>query len=430
VPVSRGRKPKKSKKRPQRSGRTGSTARRVGTDAEFSKLAASPFRLPVDVLEGFLGQGRAPEWWEPSHERMIDASGGLLAAASPRALEQAVAELTGGELYAAVSEGRSGLRFDAWAMELTDRLVSRITDTADQGEWQGPWWLLQGLASIGSYGLGGWVEENAAKAAASLPIGWQAAQPPWLRSVTQIRATGDVRAMRDAYGTRFGVIAEFRYPGGSDPSWYLFDIDVSGFIILAGMAVFNEADQAAAAWRDAVGASAEGLTPTPLTAEVLTCLMYFDSEEQLIDGAEPRAVMDNWFRGPRRISDLLRTLDERGVELPPYRSLYHDIDFEPMAEAFTAWYSERHGRPLGNEVAEALASEWLEGMLPGTEDAVSPSRSSFYRGVIADWLDGPGKVETLAVFPEWVRWHGEQYGVPAHLLDIAVAAAQPDPQAT
>jgi len=29
--------------------------------------------------------------------------------------------------------------------------------------------------------------------------------------------------MQDAYGTRFGVIAEFCYPGGVDPSWYIFD---------------------------------------------------------------------------------------------------------------------------------------------------------------------------------------------------------------
>jgi hypothetical protein len=378
--VSRGRKPKKSKKRQQGVRRIGGTVRRVGTDAEFGKLSGSPFRTSVDVLESFLGQGREPEWWEPSHQRVIDASRGLLAAASPRALEQAVAELIGGELYAAVNEGRSGLRLDVWAMELTDRLVSRIADTAGQEDWQGVWWLLQGLASIGSYGLGGWAEEQARKAAVSLPAGWQASQPSWLESVTRIAATGDVRSMRDAYGTRFGVIAEFGYPGDSDPFWYLFDIDVSGSIV-------------------------------------------FESEEHEIDGAESRTIMDNWFRGPRRIADLLRTLDKRGMDLSAHRSLYLDVAVEPMADAFTAWYSERHGRPPGSEVAEALAAEWLEGMLPGTEHAVSPGRSSLYRKLISGWLDDPVTVQVLAVLPEWVRWHGEQSGVPAHLLDIAVAAA-------
>ncbi|HXL90069.1 MAG TPA: hypothetical protein VN969_14045 [Streptosporangiaceae bacterium] len=423
MPVSRGRKAKKSKKRPQRTV----VVRRAEPDAVFSKVSGSPLAELADVLESLLGQGDVPEWWGQSQERLIDASRGLLAATSPRTLEQAAAELIGGELYTAVTEGHSGLRFEVWANELTDRLVSRIRDTADNGDWQGPWWLLQGLASIGSDGLGGWAEEQAAKAAVSLPAGWQASQPAWLTSMTEIRATGDVRAMRDTYGTRFGVIAEFRYPEGTGPFWYLFDIDVSGFFVLAGAGVFDEADQAAEAWRDAVGISAEGLTPAPLTPDVLTCLTYFGSEERYTDGDESRMLLDNWFRAPRRISDLIRALAKRGVALPPYRSLHEDIDSGPMADEFTAWYSERHGRPLDDEVAEALASEWLEGIMPGTEHAVSPGRSAYYRRLVStDWLDDPVTAQVLAVLPEWVRWHGEQSGLPAHLLDIAVKAAQAD----
>jgi hypothetical protein len=343
MPVSRGRKPKKQKKRSQRTQPPVRRVASVGSewsrpaDAEFSRLSASPFRISADVLASFSGQGREPDWWEPSHERVIAASRGLLAAASPRALEQAVAELVGGELYAAMSEGRTGLRFDAWVMELTGRLVSRIADAVGRGAgqdgWQGPWRLLRGLAAIGSYGLGGWIEQEAAKAVGSLPSDWQASQPGWLVSVTEIEATGDVRAMRDAYGTRFGVIAEFRYPGGIDPAWYLFDIDASGFITLAGLGVFDDADHAAGAWQKAVGVSAEGLTPVPPTPEVLACLVYFESEEHLLEGTESRMQMDNWFRGPRRIGDLIRALSARGVELPAHRSLYHDIDFEPMADA-------------------------------------------------------------------------------------------------
>jgi hypothetical protein len=75
-------------------------------------------------------------------------------------------------------------------------------------------------------------------------------------------------------------------------------------------------------------------------------------------------------------------------------------------------------------VAEALAGEWLEGMLPGTEHAVSPGRSSFYRRLISDWREDPVTNEALVLLPEWVRWHGEESGVPAHLLDLAVTAAE------
>jgi hypothetical protein len=120
----------------------------------------------------------------------------------------------------------------------------------------------------------------------------------------EIKTTGDVRVMRDAYGTRFGVTAAMSYPGGVDPSVYLFDIDASEFIGLAGADVFDDVDQAVAAWRQQAGVSAEGLTPVPATPESLTCLVYCEHEEQPVVGDESRTLMDNWFRGPRRMRDV------------------------------------------------------------------------------------------------------------------------------
>jgi hypothetical protein len=72
---------------------------------------------------------------------------------------------------------------------------------------------------------------------------------------------------------------------------------------------------------------------------------------------------------------------------------------------------------------EALAYEWLEGMLPGTEHSVSPGRSESFRGLISDWLDDPITDAVLALLTEWVRWNGEQAGVPASLIERAVSAA-------
>jgi hypothetical protein len=48
-------------------------------------------------------------------------------------------------------------------MELAGRAVERAVDAARRGDdaWQGPWWLLHGLAAIGSYGLGGFAWEQA-----------------------------------------------------------------------------------------------------------------------------------------------------------------------------------------------------------------------------------------------------------------------------
>jgi hypothetical protein len=353
---------------------------------------------------------------------VISASGTLLAAQGPRALEQATAELVGAELYDAVHEERYGLRFDTWAVELIDRAAKRIADAASRGDdsWRGPWWLLHGLASIGSYGLGGYSWEQASKA---LPPDAQVDDPEWLKLLPGIKATGDVRVMRDAYGTGFGVTAAMSYPGGVDPSAYLMDIDASELIALAGAGVFDDMDQAAAAWREQVGLSAEGLVPVPATPESLTCLVYCEAEEQHVMGGESRTLMDNWFRGPRRMHDVHDALQERGIALPEYHSLFHDIDVAPMADPFIAWYSERHGRRPGREAVEALAGEWLEGMLPGTEHSVSPKRSEAFRGLIGDWLDDPITDPVLALLPEWVRWNGEQAGVPASMIERAVSAA-------
>ena len=105
-----------------------------------------------------------------------------------------------------------------------------------------------------------------------------AAEPAWLKLLPDIKATGDVRVMRDAYGTRFGVIASFCYPGGVDPSVYLLDVDACGSTVLAGAGVFDDMESAAVAWRDQVGVSAEGLAPVPATAESLACLVYCEHE--------------------------------------------------------------------------------------------------------------------------------------------------------
>jgi hypothetical protein len=112
------------------------------------------------------------------------------------------------------------------------------------------------------------------------------------------------------------------------------------------------------------------------------------------------------------------------MPLPAARSLYHDLDTDPMASAFTSWHVQRHGSEPDPEAVGALAQEWMEGTLPDTWHAVSPHRVEFQLALINDWIpDNPITIATKALLPEWVRWHGEQAGLPTHLLDRAVAVA-------
>ena len=168
-PVSRGRKPKKraTSQRRKRPAPAPGSAQVSAADLEHPGLSIGP-RSQIDA---FFGLPDRPDWFAPSQERVLVASRGLLAARGPRALEQATAELIGVELHRAVHVKRSGLRFDLWATELTGRAVDRMTAAAGLGDaaWQGPWRLLHGLASIGSYGLGAFAGQQSSEAAKKLP---------------------------------------------------------------------------------------------------------------------------------------------------------------------------------------------------------------------------------------------------------------------
>jgi hypothetical protein len=414
-PVSRSRKPKKSKKK------TGN--RRSATPRSSTSVAVPPTsKFEPGWPQELAGQRDEPEWWEASHDRVLDATVGLLAASGPRTLEQAVAELIGGELHASVLREESGLRLDTWGMRLVDRAAARASAPAESGDARtGPVWLLHGLASFGSGGLATYAKQRALAASRSLPGDLRHSLPGWLSQ--QPEATGDVRVIRDVYGTRIGVLAGFRYPAEASPWVYLVDLDASGSVRLAGGGTFDDMDQAASAWRAAVGDSATGAVPEAATGESLTCLVYYEHEEESLFGDESLAVMSEWYRAGLRGQEVMAAVAAHGISLPEHRYLFADIDYMSAARPFTDWYSSRHGHVPPEQPVQYLAEEWLEGMLPGTEHMVSPARSRFYRELIDDWQEGPERDAALDLLPEWVRWNGKESGVPALFLERAVSAA-------
>lgn len=115
-------------------------------------------------------------------------------------------------------------------------------------------------------------------------------------------------------------------------------------------------------------------------------------------------MLDNWFRARRQSHDLAEALRQRGMPLPAARSLYHDLDPAPMAEAFTGWYAQRHGTEPDPEAVGALAEEWMEGTLLETWHAISPHRVAIQLALINDWIpDNPVTVAAKALLPEWVH---------------------------
>jgi hypothetical protein len=380
------------------------------------------------MFTALLGPPPRPAWFDSSIKAVLDRADIVMAARGPRELEQATAELLGAELYRVLCEEREGMWFSWWFEELTEALAARIREEVGSrdGTWEPAWRLLHGLTSIGSPAL----QSLALRAVGHARKGLRGdaamrQQPDWLRQLARIKASGEVWEIRDAYGTRIALIAGFSYPNGVDRSVFLFDIDACGLVEIVHAGVFDDVQSAATAWRTLVGDTAASARPERIeTAERLLCLVYCDSGEDILRGTESRTVLDNWFRTRRRIHDLADALRRRGMPLPTARSLYHDLDTDPMAEAFTAWHVRRHGTKPDPEVVGALAEEWMEGTLPETWHAISPHRVDFQLALINDWIpDDPITIAVKALLPEWVRWHGEQASLPEPLIERSVTVA-------
>jgi hypothetical protein len=92
-------------------------------------------------------------------------------------------------------------------------------------------------------------------------------------------------------------------------------------------------------------------------------------------------------------------------------------------------YARRHGSEPHQQAIRWLATDWLEGTLPGCENGVSPHRVKYLIAYMDDdWL--PGEATTKAAYellPEWVRWNGEQAGVPGHLIERSAAVTEGQP---
>jgi hypothetical protein len=367
-----------------------------------------------------------PAWFAAATEAVLGSTDVLARAAGPRELEDATGVLLGEQLYAAANGAGQSLWFDWWFEELAAAAADRVRHADDLA---GDWLLLHGMAAIGAPALRSFARRQVnvvSKVVRRRPD--FARQPRWLGSTHLVKATGEVWRMRDAYGTRFAVLAGMSYPHGGDPSVFLFDIDACGLTELAHAGAYDDLPQAAAAWRTLVGSAADGTEAVEVsTGEQLGCVANTDIGGDMVTGEEPRDVFDNWFRANRCVHDLAHAL-RKSPKLWSYDESLYDQDIEPMATEFSAWYADRHGMAPDAETVEALADEWLEGTLPETRYAISPHRVEFHAELIdGDWPpDHPVTTAAKSLFPEWAGWLTERSSLPATLADqVTVRASTP-----
>ncbi|MGH3695703.1 MAG: hypothetical protein ACRDRX_17220 [Pseudonocardiaceae bacterium] len=356
-----------------------------------------------------------PAWFDGAIAQVLACAGTLTSAQDARELDQLVAEMLGEELFAVLQDGW-GLWWGWWFGELVDATMERIEEVPGP-EREAAVWLLHGLAAQVGNMADAMLRE--AREQAGEPV------PDWLSGVGQVSATGRITRLRDTFGTRFGVIAEFTYPGSTDRHCYLFDVDASGFVVLAGAGVHDDMGQAAEVWRARTGEPDAEAVVVEDPAE-LACLVHLSTgNEIMVRGDESREIMNNWFRVHTLIGALARKLEARGTPLPAACSLYHDLDITMMVDPFNAWYLQTHEAKPDPDALDALAAEWMEGALPETWFSASPERIRFQRVLISDWVpDNPVTLAVIALLPEWVRWLGDRAGLaPYRMRQLLEATA-------
>jgi hypothetical protein len=344
-------------------------------------------------------------------------------------VEEVTTSLLGARMYRRLHDGGS-LWFDDWFVDVSAAAATAVrSGLRGEGDWRAPYRLLHGLASIGTARLARYPEAHLARLRGDVARHADPAEPEWLARVAQRTPTGRVWRLQDATGGRLGVIAEFVYSGIGDRSAYLFDIDVCGFDTLVGAGAYDHEEEAAAQWRERCGGTADGAVLTSVDGGGdLSSLVYLAVGREYLIGNESRSVMDNWFRARRRLDDLAAVLQRLDRPLPRERSLYQDLPVEPAVAEFTAWYRSRRGVDPDLEAAEALAGEWLEGIVPGTERVATAHRAAHMLALMSDWMDDAVTLEARTLLPAWVRWNAEVSGLPDPLVEAAVTVASGQPR--
>ncbi|WP_033339742.1 hypothetical protein [Catenuloplanes japonicus] len=239
--------------------------------------------------------------------------------------------------------------------------------------------------------------------------------------VPSAQPAGDVRWVRDRYGSRFGILAPFTVPGG-DLRWYLWDVDACGLSISTVHSGFHAGpDEALAAWHAGVGPFAAADAPwSPIDdAEILDEVLPRD-RGAIRMGGESAAQFTEFHRG-LRLAETVRDL--RG----PVRRTWPELGPETAADEFAAWLRARRPDALPDDLDE-LATDFAESWqtdatrLYGTFSAHRVARNVL---LLRDYFQEPGASELVALIPDWVTWLGERAGADADLVEHSLAYRPP-----
>ncbi len=402
--------------------------------------SGKPEDLPLRDLAYALAGGAEPRpWWGESHERILAAARALTWPPRLVDLETQACRIVGDEFYERLNLRLTGLHPPQWLRALVEETGAALrASVADgTGDWRQLWALLCGLALTAP--PGDTESETAKLARARFPD----IKDPYVTALAEAgkaaklladrglasgighpadgcRAAGDPLVARDAYGSRFLLVAPFGYDGEAPDHWYAWDIDSCWIVTVAGAGVFGSAEDALAEWQHAAGpAAGTALSPSApeTTARLLAGCLETGPLSDMLQGSEPRELIREYYRLRRRARGLTRSAAASSGGDDP----------GPVREAFLGWYAARHD-DVPQDAADAVDTilhEWGPRAHPGERSryACSPHRIEMAAHLIRDGYFPGYANAALRLLPEWTQWCIGQSGLNGDFAARSRAAA-------
>ena len=417
---------------PQRRAEQIAQRRPAGADGpDFPPLVMdfrsqdSPFRELARSLAG--GANPAP-WWGESHERILAAARALTWPSRLIDLETQACRIVGDEFYERLNSAATGLQPSQWLRALAEETGAALRADlgGGAGGWQQLWALLCGLAL--AVPPGDTESETARLARERFPD----IKDPYETTVAEAglaaklladrglasgtgnpaagwRPAGEPLVARDAYGSRFLLVAPFSYGQDRDQEapdhWYAWDIDSCWIDVVVSAGVFGSAQDALREWRDAVGAAASGTTLSPsapeTTARLLAPCLETGPLSDMLQGSEPRELIREYYRLRRRARDLAGAIGS-----PAARAGAAPFDTDPVLEAFLSWYAAQSDDVPATEDVGTILQEWGPPKPPDERSfcACSPHRIEMTAHLIRDGYRAGYANAALRLLPQWTQW--------------------------
>jgi hypothetical protein len=447
------------------------------------------------------GADPAP-WWAESHERVLARARTAAWPARPGEIEELTCDLVGGELHDCFQRYRGGHHPAQWLVMLTEKTGAALRQTLTAGpgttgtdDWRRYWSLLCGVSRMAPRDPAGAPTGAAVLASRMFPgiknvydtalaetekaatlLAEHGLADPAVQAL-QARApqaqapqsAGAPLAARDAYGSRFLLVAPFRYTDtdtetntdsgasadGETGHWYAWDIDACWLDVVAGAGAFPSAEDALAEWRAAVGPRASGAElaacPPALAGRLLEASLDTDPLANIPIGTESREVTREYYRLRRRARELEIA---QGIPAAPPVAERFMIDMDQARDEFLAWHAARRPRLENtrrentrdaatrdeNTGGEATRRENTPDDSTGLADAVDTITDQWgpHHDIdqAAFYACSPHRIETTAylirrnpsggdarpaikLLPEWTQWCLERRGLSG--VDAAAA---------